>query len=237
MTVSNKYLTIDSETWSATIERALAFQGLEYTKKVSKGAGSKYLYIYTITNLGDYCLAGDVVYPRIMHFNSYNGECAAFTTAGFLRAACNNGMVLGNGFFGNRIIHRQGVTAETKLKQLEYQIAATAQYIKNELPTIINELASKEVLEEEMIEIVGSLPISNTNKNWAINKIVNKDYRRAADQYNDLWILWNIVNESMAQNYRSSVRFFERNLNLIDDIMFLYEDIVNRKASLIEEVA
>jgi hypothetical protein len=198
---------------------------------VQKGAGTKHLYTYTII-LEDYLLAGDVVFPRIMVFNSYKGESAMFTTGGFLRSACNNGMVMGQGFFGNRIIHRKGLTAEKKLKQLEYQIAATAHYLKHELPQIIQELADSYVTETEMVEITAHLHLSDTDKRWIINKIVHPDFRRNADKENNLWILWNLCNEAMGRKYRSPVRFFERNLDLVDDIQFLYDDIVSRRFKL-----
>lgn len=229
--MTNTYLTIESQDINDTITKALYRQGLGFTCKYFKGAGTKEMFQYTI-DLGDYALAGDTVMPRIIHMNSYKGESAMFTTGGFLRAACNNGMVMGQGFFGQRIIHRKGQTAERKLKQLEYQIAATASYLKNDLPEIIQELADSYVSQAEMIEIAANLPLANCHKEWIIQKIVYPEFRRAADQDNNLWILWNLANEAMARNYSSPVRFFERNLNLVDDIQFLYDDIVSRRFKL-----
>jgi hypothetical protein len=141
-------------------------------------------------------------------------------------------MVAGSSWFGQRIIHRKGQTAEKKLKQLEYQIAATARFIRYELPELIQGLADTTVTEHEMIEIIASLPISDTHKQWCIAKITRPEFRREADQANNLWILWNLANEAIGTNYRSETRFFERNLNLVDDIVFLYNSLVSEERAV-----
>ena len=218
--LSDKYLIIDSSVVMNKIQDTLNKQGVNHSMLKHAGAGTKEYYEFRL-NLGNFGLAGDTVTPRIIHINSYNGECANLTTAGFIRWVCSNGMVAGSDWFTQRIIHVQGQTAERKLKELEYQIAATLDYIIYELPADVQRLADTKLDTNKMIDIVGSLNIAKGNKDWAINKIVNIDYRREADRANNLWTLWNIVNEGIGRKYKSESAFIQRNLKLIDDIELL----------------
>jgi len=232
--VSTSYLTIDSTTMVNAIKETLTARGIDHTIRYSRGAGTKEVYDIRLHLHTQYALGNDSVTPRIIIKNSYQGESACIVTGGFIRWVCNNGMVFGSDWFASRIVHRVGNTAESKLKQLQYDLVAVADYIAEELPSQIDELVNTELTEGQMLDIVGNLNLAKSRKEWVMGRIVNQEARRYADQANNLWTLWNLCNEAIGRNYRSEVRNFERNVSLIDDILFLYDQ---QYSQLAREVA
>ena len=225
MTVSDKYLTIESDLVVNRIKELLTNADIGYNMKRIKAAGTKEIYRFTL-DLGDhYNLAGDIVKPQFYHFNSYNGECANITTAGFLRMVCENGMMAGTSWFNQRIRHVKGQTAERKLKELEYQIAATIEYLHNGLPKKVERLADTKLSHIQMNRIVSELNIASCHKDKLEGQIFGWEKRREADSDNNLWTLWNLVNESLSGRARTEHGKINSEMGLIDQIETIYNKV------------
>ena len=221
---SNKYKTIESEAIVDQVKSTLESMNVSnYTIQKSVGAGTREVY-YINLHAFDGTSNTDGITPRIILFNSYAGETALTIHVGFLRWACSNGMVAGDAFFSERIIHRQGKTAERKLKQLDYGIVAALTYLRDQFASDMSELTATSMEEDQMRSVVGSLPqLSKRSKDRVINLIVKPGLRREADRANNLWTLWNLVNEETGKASRSVLRFAAKNIGLLNDIKYLAE--------------
>lgn len=223
-----KYKTIESdvvlEQIKAGVEKALGFDA-KYTITRSKGSGTKetiYLNLHALDDLVK--INGDSVTPRIVMLNSYRGECAFGIHVGFIRWVCSNGMVGGDSFFSRKIIHRIGPTAEEKLAAIQDGVYDAVCYMRDQFAEDVGSMTSSVLTEDQMISVVGSLPqLSRRSKDRVINLVVKPVLRRSADRSNNLWILWNLVNEEISRARRSEVTRAIKNTELLNDIKALAE--------------
>ena len=161
-------------------------------------------------------LHGDKVSPMIIVLNSLNKESSLNFKGGLFRFACCNGMTIGKEMFVGKIIHRKGETFEQKIKDLEYQIAAFLDKIQ-ELYARVERETAQELSTNQMVRIVESLKITKKAKALAKTKIIFPQTRREEDMYNNIWILWNIVNEAIRETSKKESARERHNNNLLRD--------------------
>ena len=222
------YTRIESADINSTIENTLTTRGIEFTSRLQHRVAArttKHCIVYTLHSIQGLRYGDTAVTPQIYVFNSYAKESALTIMVGFLRAVCSNGMVVGEDLYSTRIIHRTGPTLDQKVSQIETGIAAAVDIIQSgEIQRLVDELVSMQVSADQGISIVGSLPIPKRVKEHAMNKWAGPhSYRRPEDSDNNLWTLWNIINEIMRLRSRSIVANLERNRGLLDDILALYQ--------------
>ena len=223
---NDTYLTIDSGNIVNDIKTVLANLGVDkYTISHSRGYGTTEKVTVALTAFENFSKVGnDNITPQILFFNSYGGECALSIHVGFIRWACSNGMIAGDSFFSRRIVHRVGPTATAKLAELEAGISDAVAYMRDEFGDAVAEMTAQPLTEEQMISVTASLPqLSKRSKEAVINKIVKPGLRREADRDNNLWILWNLVNEQVRVAGRSQYRTALKNVGLFNDVKALSE--------------
>lgn len=225
--VEGTYTRIDSSSVDTLISGMLHSRGITHTKRLQHRVGTKstkHCIVYTLTGAETLALAGDRVTPQIYVFNSYQKESAFMIAVGFLRWVCDNGMVVGENLFSRRVIHRTGPTLQQRVAEIEDGLAAALDYIESgELAALADELTALPLTSDQAISIAASLPIPKRVREQVMYAFSGLALRRYEDSADNLWTFWNTVNEYMRRSARSAVRNLERNTDILDHILALYE--------------
>jgi len=207
---------------TATLENQLTKKGLEFTKHTKRLNGTKVVVEYTIiTESYLRYVDGGAVRPRIYLFNSENRECAYKLSIGFLKLVCDNGLMVGDTVFSERIVHRQGKNFETKYDAIRYNIAAALDYLEGNWEDELNEVLEEYVPHENAIQIIGNLNVPARVKTASIKTLFNP--RRQEDAHQSIGCLLNIVNEEIALLTDSVQAIEAYNKFLLRDITDLAE--------------
>lgn len=223
------YRVINTSNITTIVEEALQARGLQrdhdrgFTARIAKvsGKGTGHCIHYALHGLTQ-VVNGDLVTPEIVLYNSYKGESALLITVGFIRAVCQNGMVIGDAGYYERIVHRVGDTVERKLTGIAAGIDQALDYIQaGGFSSLLNTLLLPLTVDEQ-IQIAVRLPgLSTRIKDAIVTRLVYP--ARDEDATENVWQLWNTVNEVHRQRTRSQYRQDVRNLSLLSDIQWLLD--------------
>lgn len=205
--MNTTFAAINSELISQAIEKQLNKRVRTYEDS-KKGVT---IYSYDdITKISEYT-------PRIILKNKNNGTTAFTLTIGLYRYVCSNGLMLGETAFYERIIHRKGVTFDTKMQRVHEIVANILSTIDNLIYNKISELEKVSLTLNQMVEIVDALKYpKKLTKQCKFNIRIRK---RDADSANNAWILFNLINESIRDmNGRNTQAAFDRDYNLLSKI-------------------
>jgi len=217
--LGNTYRRIPTKSITSTVESALSHIG-KYDRVRHDGHGTKHMIVWDLLDQVTE-INGDMITPRIILYNSYEKECALTVHIGFFRWVCSNGLFSGESTFSTRIVHRVGDICEEKLDELYTGVAAAIKYITSgELVRQIESSTSVVLTREQMIRTVCQLPqISTRSKDRLIKRVINVSDRRLEDQPNNVWTLWNMINEEIRSSSRGNeVQLSERNNGLLNSI-------------------
>lgn len=243
--VSNKYRRIETADITAQVDAVLAARGLlpasltdrrwsgdtisassatvGYSVKTMsvRGKGSTHGLKYTLHGLRT-TVNGDSVTPTINIVNSYGGERAFQITVGFFRLVCSNGMIVGTALFNRRIVHLKGETTERQLAEVALGIAAALDYLAGDFAKDMQQLATTTVSQDVMVRISQAVGLSKSRLADVESKIRNVQSRRLQDRGDNLWTLWNLLNETLRLRSRSELRQLLVNNDLLDQINQAY---------------
>jgi hypothetical protein len=161
------------------------------------------------------------VSPMLFLRNINDGGHALMIGVGLFRFVCMNGLVVGDNFYSQRVIHRSGPTLDEFLGNLEKNLDAAFETAASlDIDGMVQELVSREVTEKQGIEVLASLPLPQNVIDSAIFRWVMPT--RQEDAPRNLWSLYNVVNES--NRVRSnSVQAFNREISMLENIEALLE--------------
>jgi hypothetical protein len=164
---------------------------------------------------------GGAVSPMLFLRNVNDGGHALMIGVGLFRFVCANGLVVGDNFYSQRVIHRSGPTLDQFLSNLDKNLDAAFEVAAGmDIENMVNSLIAREVTEKQGIEVLASLPIPQRATDSAIFRWVRPT--RDEDKPRNLWSLYNVANE--ANRLRSSsINSFGRELSLLDDIEALLD--------------
>jgi dGTP triphosphohydrolase len=222
------YLRIETNELVEKVTNVLNSKGMQCSLRINgKGRrtkSTKHTLFFTIENTPATML-GTTIKPQIIVTNSFNGESSLEVAFGFYRLVCSNGMAVSmpRGQDDNilqRIRHIKGKTAEQKLKQLEYQIAALADSFEQRIRSL-ESLVNIGVRDFEIAAILAGLDLTKKVKE-AVHKLwMNPAERRPEDRTNTVWSLWNIINEQTRLLQRSEAKTQERDSRLLGELLEL----------------
>lgn len=232
---SDVYQASDTQEMVGVVGNYLTAKGFEFETSLILGAGSKsskHIVEFKITHQHgeEFTIAGGEGNPKILLTNSFNGESPLSIYGGIFRFVCANGIVSGKFEKFVRIIHKIGITYEEKVRNMEYQIAATLTYLTDQFGEKIIDMKSTELSYEDKMRIILSLKQLNSNVTAHLAGVLhpdNKENLREADQPDTLWATFNLVNEALRTEGRTKtledgtiqgVDEFNKNETLIDDI-------------------
>ena len=144
---------------------------------------------------------GDVVYPQILISNSHDGKNSFQFTAGLFRLVCSNGLVVATEHFADKKIRHMGYSFEEVqaiVSELVEQLPVTVEVMNKFKSTILSQEQkvefAKKVLETRFEKVNEN---QNIIKDYGINIEEVLKPTRKEDEGNDLWNVFNVLQEKM----------------------------------------
>ena len=166
---------------------------------------------------------GDDSFPQILLTNSHDGKAAFNFRVGIFRLVCSNGLVISDADFSNVSIRHMNYTFES----LQVKINE----IIEKLPGLVNKInvfKAKTLTEVEMNDFATKASQLRTKKTVNIMDVLSAT--RTEDQGNDLWVVFNRVQEKiLGGSYTSggrkarSVKNFQKDIQLNEQLFELAE--------------
>ena len=206
---SNKYAHISTEKIIDDME--LLGWGVVDAKQVRarKGDGyQKHLVVFRNNDIQINAEDGDTVFPQILLTNSHDGKNAFTFTAGLFRMVCENGLVVSSREFENMKIRHYGYSFE--------ELQETIKSMVEKLPLTVdslNKFRQVELSQEQAVEFAKKALTTRFNQDEIDNIQINFDElltpTRVEDKGNDLWSVYNVVQEKLIHgmfNYKYGVK-------------------------------
>ena len=164
---------------------------------------------------------GDDAFPQILLTNRNDGKAAFNLRVGIFRLVCSNGLVISDADFNNVSIRHINYTFETLQSKVQEVIAKLPGLVKK-----INLFKSTQLTEAQMQDFATKAATLRTKQRVNVMDLLNAD--RAQDQGNDLWVVFNRVQEKLlGGSYRAgqrkarSVKNFQKDIELNEQLFEL----------------
>jgi len=166
---------------------------------------------------------GDDAQPQILLTNSHDGKAAFNFRVGIFRFVCSNGLVISDADFGVMSIRHLNYTFESLQAKVAEMIGKLPKLVNK-----INTFKAKELTETEMADFATKASALRTKKTVNIMDVLTPT--RTEDQGNDLWVVFNRVQEKiLGGSYTSggrkarSVKNFQKDIQLNEQLFVLAE--------------
>jgi hypothetical protein len=166
---------------------------------------------------------GDDAFPQILLTNSHDGKAAFNFRVGIFRLVCSNGLVISDADFSNVSIRHVNYTFETLQTKIQEVIAKLPNLVQK-----INLFKSTQLTEAQMQDFASKAMQLRTKQRVNIMDVLNAD--RPQDAGNDLWVVFNRVQEKLiGGSYRTgkrkarSVKNFQKDIQLNEQLFELAE--------------
>ena len=206
--VSGKYLFVNTETIVDDLDK-LGWKPVQAAQRKSRGDGgtifSKHMVAFQNPDIKIKGDNGDDAWPRIIMTNSHDGMQAFKFSVGIFRMVCSNGLVVADEQFSDFKIKHKGYTFE--------ELRGVVNQAVNDLPNrvqVLNDMKNRTLTQDEknklaldaMLIRANIKPGSEKAKefNYDAETIVDiLDPKREEDKGNDLWRVFNVVQEKITQ--------------------------------------
>lgn len=166
---------------------------------------------------------GDDSFPEILLTNSHDGKAAFNFRVGIFRLICSNGLVISDADFGVMSIRHMNYTFESLQARVAEMISKLPGLVQK-----INLFKSKTLTETQMNDFATKAAALRTKKTVNIMDVLTPT--RTEDQGNDLWVVFNRVQEKiLGGSYTSggrkarSVKNFQKDIQLNEQLFELAE--------------
>lgn len=166
---------------------------------------------------------GDDSFPQILLTNSHDGKAAFNFRVGIFRLVCSNGLVISDADFNNVSIRHINYTFETLQSKIGEVIAKLPNLVQK-----INLFKSTQLTDVQMQDFAAKAMQLRTKARVNIMDILNAD--RPQDAGNDLWVVFNRVQEKLlGGSYKAgkrkarSVKNFQKDIELNEQLFELAE--------------
>lgn len=177
---------------------------------------------------------GDNVFPQILMTNSHDGTGSFIFRAGLFRLVCSNGLVISTQDFSNMKIRHMGYS----FKELQGLISNMV----DKMPLVVesmNRFRERELSQDEQfkfaMEALG-IRFGDNSENMEIDVQEFLKPERKEDNGNDLWVIYNRVQERLTQgtfSYHTNklrkarkIKNFSQDLELNEKLYALAEQYV-----------
>ena len=139
---------------------------------------------------------GDTVFPQVLLTNSHDGKNAFTFTAGLFRMVCENGLVISTTQFEDVKMRHMGYSFEelqVKIKEMVEKLPLTVESM--------NKMQATELAQNEMVKFAKKAIKTRFNDDEL--KRIKIDFKelltptRDEDKGNDLWSVFNVVQEKI----------------------------------------
>ena len=206
--VSKRYLFVNTETIVDDLDK-LGWKPVQAAQRKSRGSGgtifSKHMVAFQNPDIKITSSDGDDAYPRILLTNSHDGMQAFKFSVGIFRLVCSNGLVVADEQFSDFKIKHKGYTfgeLRKVVKQAVADLPNRVQVMNDMKDRILTEEEKKKLALDAMLIRAGIQPGSEkaTKFNYDDETIVDiLDPKRKEDEGNDLWRVFNVVQEKITQ--------------------------------------
>jgi hypothetical protein len=222
--LTDKYI----QTPTSRVVEDLMSMGWQVTKaqevKARKGKGfQKHMIVFRNPEIMIKGKDGDDSFPQILLTNSHDGKAAFNFRVGIFRLVCSNGLVISDADFSNVSIRHINYTFES----LQAKVAEMITKLPN-LVQKINLFKSTELTEDQMADFAQKAMQLRTKERVNIMDVLTAD--RPQDRGNDLWVVFNRVQEKLlGGSYRAgkrkarSVKNFQKDIELNEKLFELAE--------------
>ena len=167
--------------------------------RARKGDGyQKHLVVFRNNDLFIEGEDGDNVFPQILLTNSHDGKNAFTFTAGLFRLVCENGLVISTQEFENMKIRHYGYDFEELEKVITNMVEALPLAVES-----MNKFKQTQLDQETILEFAKRAVQARFGEEQTQNIVI--DYNdlvtptRPEDRGNDLWSVFNTVQEKITQ--------------------------------------
>ena len=205
--VSKRYLFVNTETIIDDLDK-LGWKPVQAAQRASRGGStifSKHMIAFQNPDLKIKGKDGDDSFPRIIMTNSHDGMQAFKFSVGIFRLVCSNGLVVADEQFSDFKIKHKGYTfgeLRKVVKQAVADLPNRVQVMNDMKDRILTEEEKKKLALDAMLIRAGIEPGSEkaTKFNYDDETIVDiLDPKRKEDKGNDLWRVFNVVQEKITQ--------------------------------------
>ena len=205
--VSKKYLFVNTETVIDDLGK-LGWKPVQAAQRKSRGNGtifSKHMVSFQNPDIKITGKDGDDSFPRIIMTNSHDGMQAFKFSVGIFRLVCSNGLVVADEQFNEFKIKHKGYTFD-ELRGVVNQAVAD---LPNKVE-VLNQMKQRILTQDEkdklaldaMLIRAGIKPGSKEAKKFNYDDETIEDIldpKRDEDKGNDLWRVFNVVQEKITQ--------------------------------------
>jgi len=206
--LSKKYLFVNTETIIDDLEKLgwLPVQAAQRKSQKSEGTiFSKHMIAFQNPNIKITSSDGDDAYPRILLTNSHDGMQSFKFSVGIFRLVCSNGLVVADEQFSNFNIKHKGYTfAELRsvVKQAVEDLPNRVQVMNDMKNRVLTQEEKNKLALDAMMVRAGIAPNSEKAAKFNYDEETIQDIldpKRDADIGNDLWRVFNVVQEKITQ--------------------------------------
>ena len=244
--VSTKYLHVNTETIIDDLA-TLGWKPVTAAMRKSRGKDtifSKHMISFQNPDIMIKGKEGDDAFPRIIMTNSHDGFNAFQFKVGIFRLVCSNGLVIADEEFSDFKIRHKGYTFD----ELRNVVNQAVKDLPNKVE-VLNKMKAKELTQDEMNKLAldamliraGIKPGSKEAKKFEYDEETIEDIlepTRDEDKGNDLWRVFNVVQEKITQGGFSAaligakvrkvrkIKSFEKDLKINQDLFKLATALV-----------
>lgn len=244
--VSNKYLHVNTETIIDDLDK-LGWKPVTAAMRKSKGKTtifSKHMISFQNPDIMIKGKDGDDAFPRIIMTNSHDGFNAFQFKVGIYRLVCSNGLVVADEEFSDFKIRHKGYT----FNELRNVVSEAVKTLPAKVE-VLNKMKSKILTQEEKNKLALDAMIIRAGIKLNTPEATKFNYdeetiedilepTRDADKGDDLWKVFNIVQEKVTQGGFSAalkgakvrkvrkIKSFEKDLKINQDLFKLATALV-----------
>jgi hypothetical protein len=199
--VSDKYLFVNTETIIDDLEKLgwLPVQAVQRKGRKSEGTiFSKHMVAFQNPDIKITSKDGDDAYPRILLTNSHDGMQAFKFSVGIFRLVCSNGLVVADEQFNDFRIKHKGYSFD----ELRDVVSLAVKDLPNRVQ-VMNDMKNRILTVEEKRKLAIDAMLIRAGVSTlqyddeTISDILEPT--RSADEGNDLWRVFNVVQEKITQ--------------------------------------
>ena len=199
--VSNRYLFVNTETIIDDLEK-LGWLPVQAAQRKSRKVGStifsKHMVAFQNPDIKITSEDGDHAYPRILLSNSHDGMQAFNFSVGIFRLVCSNGLVVADEQFSDFKIKHKGYTFGELRKVVRQAVADLPNRVQ-----VMNDMKNRILTEDEKRKMaLDAMLIRAGVKELKYDEETLTDIldpKRDADKGNDLWRVFNVIQEKITQ--------------------------------------
>ena len=244
--LSKKYLFVNTETIIDDLEKLgwLPVQAAQRNSRVESTIFSKHMIAFQNPDIKISSEDGDEAYPRILLTNSHDGMQAFKFSVGIFRMVCSNGLVVADEQFSDFKIKHKGYT----FAELRKVVKTAVEDLPNKVK-IMNDMKSRILTQEEknklaldaMLIRAGIKPDSDKAKKFNYDDETIEDIldpKRDADKGDDLWRVFNVIQEKITQGEFSAalrgakvrkvrkIKSFEKDIKVNQELFKLATSVI-----------